>query len=901
MIAAMVGWPLVLVKELIDNALDACESAKNYIAPEITITLEPDAITVEDNGPGLRPEIIDSSLDYTVRVSDKKHYVSPTRGQLGNALKCVWAATFVATATGLVEVTACGLKHRITVKADQIAQTPEISHEHSVLVKNGTSVRVFWPEIASLEVDGENEDFYQNEDEEDEETSQTQTVEQALPKLIADLSAFNPHASFKLVCLDKTFEYPASDPAWSKWKASQPTSAHWHRNQDFAALIAAEIKEGNHKTIRDFIGDFDGLSGTQRRKEVLDVAKISDIHLSDLVLDGGVDPHKAGRLLKAMQETSRPVNPKRLGLLGKEHLTSVLIKKGVEPNSIKYSKSLGMDSDGLPFVIEAAFGRKEERRRDLVIGLNNSVVFKVPSDHLADTLSNACDVQPYDPVVLAVHIACPRLTFTDHGKGAIVINGSLAKALEKGLTKVTRDFIKIKRRAERNERGMSDRDIRHWHAQNKKDKQHRIKDAAYEVMPEAYRRASADGTLPANARQVMYQARPLILEKTEDEIWEKDSYFTQTLLPEYQDEHPVETASWDVVYDARGHFVEPHVRAKHGIGTLEVRSYVKSFDNGVEDVSTPLDDLYPTHGPKNRYKFALFLEKEGFDPLLARTKIAEQYDLAIFSSKGQSTTATRELVDKLSQAGVTILVAHDFDVSGFSIVYNLGHSNHRYHFDCDPNVIDLGLRLCDVQEMNLESEVFNWSSRREKDPGENLSNNGATDEEREFLVEEGSKHSKGYWSGRRVELNAMTSDQFIAWLERKFKDYGVEKVIPDTDVLADAWQRANQISRIQKAIDEINLEPEEVAVPKNLEKQIRKLQKQDATLSWDKALVQIAGQNNGARRVKMRVAFDEEKILKQVHGGDNEKICTDSDVGTECGGVRAKLHNQRLRGLSKIV
>src|SRR6266704_2484982 len=141
-------WPLVLVKELIDNSLDACESAD--IAPEITITLEPDAVTVEDNGPGLRPEIIESSLDYSIRVSDKKNYVSPTRGQLGNALKCVWAAAFVANGTGLVEVTACGLKHRITVKADQIKQAPDIKDEPTPLVKNGTSVRVFWPEVAKL-------------------------------------------------------------------------------------------------------------------------------------------------------------------------------------------------------------------------------------------------------------------------------------------------------------------------------------------------------------------------------------------------------------------------------------------------------------------------------------------------------------------------------------------------------------------------------------------------------------------------------------------------------------------------------------------------------------------------------------------------------------------------------
>ena len=59
-------WPLVLAKELIDNGLDACESTD--VVPEIVVTLEPDALTVRNNGPGLTPEIVDHSLDYHVRI-----------------------------------------------------------------------------------------------------------------------------------------------------------------------------------------------------------------------------------------------------------------------------------------------------------------------------------------------------------------------------------------------------------------------------------------------------------------------------------------------------------------------------------------------------------------------------------------------------------------------------------------------------------------------------------------------------------------------------------------------------------------------------------------------------------------------------------------------------------------
>ena len=64
-------WALALLKELIDNGLDACETAG--IAPEIVVEEDPVACTlsVQDNGPGLPVTTLHGSLDYLVRVSDK--------------------------------------------------------------------------------------------------------------------------------------------------------------------------------------------------------------------------------------------------------------------------------------------------------------------------------------------------------------------------------------------------------------------------------------------------------------------------------------------------------------------------------------------------------------------------------------------------------------------------------------------------------------------------------------------------------------------------------------------------------------------------------------------------------------------------------------------------------------
>ena len=66
------NWGEVLIKELVDNALDAAESEDTI--PAIDVTLTPRGFTVADNGPGMSQALIERSLDYDIRVSDKMYY-----------------------------------------------------------------------------------------------------------------------------------------------------------------------------------------------------------------------------------------------------------------------------------------------------------------------------------------------------------------------------------------------------------------------------------------------------------------------------------------------------------------------------------------------------------------------------------------------------------------------------------------------------------------------------------------------------------------------------------------------------------------------------------------------------------------------------------------------------------
>ena len=405
---------------------------------------------------------------------------------------------------------------------------------------------------------------------------------------------------------------------------------------------------------------------------------------------------------------------------------------------------------------------------------------------------------------------------------------NLRSAIQKSVKKVTRDHTKAKRRAHKENR-LSQQDLDHL---SDGSSRYFIKWAAYDVMEEAYLKASANNTLPANARQIMYAARPLVLKQTNGACWKNSSYFTQHLLPDYMEEHRQRVADWDVVYDARGHFVEPHTEKSVALGTLDVRKYLRDWQTEVSDdhgVDLGGHSGVPTCGPAHRYEYALFIEKEGFDALLKASKIAQRYDLAIMSTKGMSNTSARQLVEAVSDAEVTVLIARDLDVAGFSIAETLQSDTRRYQFHSTPHVINLGLRLEDAEAMSLGSEAVTYKNRT--DPRVRLRECGATEEECQFLVS-----GRGYpgFRGKRIELNAMASDQFIEWLEGALERVGVTKVVPNAEVLAAAYRRAVTRLRIQRLIE--NADETTFDIPDDLVETVQAKVEETSEEAWDDAV-----------------------------------------------------------------
>src|SRR4051794_28166046 len=142
-------WPQVAAKELVDNALDACEEAG--VAPRVEVEVDRGTIRVADNGLGIADDVVRDVLDFSVRVSSREAYVGPTRGAQGNALKTVLAMPFALDGgAGRVTIESRGIRHEITFGINRIAQEPRAEHRRSPsLVKTETVVTVEWPDSSS--------------------------------------------------------------------------------------------------------------------------------------------------------------------------------------------------------------------------------------------------------------------------------------------------------------------------------------------------------------------------------------------------------------------------------------------------------------------------------------------------------------------------------------------------------------------------------------------------------------------------------------------------------------------------------------------------------------------------------------------------------------------------------
>ena len=144
--------------------------------------------------------------------------------------------------------------------------------------------------------------------------------------------------------------------------------------------------------------------------------------------------------------------------------------------------------------------------------------------------SRPADIEPLDNRAAVVHVICAATQFVDKGKVALVVPPAVADAAAKALDGATKTLRREaeQRRKDARKAERAEQRARDEAARAQRQNQWTIKDAVFEVLPQA---KAAAGHVVA-ARTLYYKVRPLIQEFTDKEL--DYAYFSQTLLPEYE-------------------------------------------------------------------------------------------------------------------------------------------------------------------------------------------------------------------------------------------------------------------------------------------------------------------------------------------------------------------------------
>ena len=238
---------------------------------------------------------------------------------------------------GRLVITSHGMRHEIVCRADPISQRAmvEDNTKKNGKMQPGTEVRIQWRE----QLDDDDADVIWPFD----NLRSTEDMDDPAPlwpgtyHTFLDLARgyvfFNPHLTLTLDWFGKTvLDAKATNPAWEKWKPNRPTSPHWYEQRHLERLIGAYIthdrEHDSDRTVAAFLAEFDGLTGSGKRKCVLEDTGLARVKLSALATQDNLKSDEITHLLDSMQRHTRPPKAPRLGIIGEDHFATRLKEMG---------------------------------------------------------------------------------------------------------------------------------------------------------------------------------------------------------------------------------------------------------------------------------------------------------------------------------------------------------------------------------------------------------------------------------------------------------------------------------------------------------------------------------------------------------------------------------------------
>jgi len=493
------------------------------------------------------------------------------------------------------------------------------------------------------------------------------------------------------------------------------SSPWWYDGPQFQELLYAS----GSTPVRQLIANLDGCTGATAG-EIVAAARLNRTVCRKVTRD------QATELLEVARTYARSVKADRLGAAG----------ANVFPNAA-YAQASGVAEFGsvkplaeVPFVVETwaeeACAVLEGRDTSLLVCVNRTPVTgsiyatrdKRDIDAfgcgLSHTIAQASIGAHFD---ITINIISPYIPITSDGK-----EPDLRPFLDV-IRDVTQKAVRKARRPTAGGRTSQ-------------------KDIVLDNLDEAIAAVSGDGQFRFGERQVLYVVRKIV----QDEIGATLTTANfKSIITDFEAEH----REIPMMYrEPRGSIYHPHRQETITLGTLMVEEYER---------------------PIWTFNKLVYIEKEGFVEALKAVRWPERHDCSLISSKGFTTRAVRDLVDKLAEHDepVTVFCVHDADAYG-TMIYQTFQEATKARGARKIQIVNLGLEPWEAIAMGLEVENVEKTDKRKP----------VADYVRD---RKDGAHWEEWLQTHRVELNAMTTPQFIEWLDGKMAAY--DKLIPPADIL----------------------------------------------------------------------------------------------------------------------
>jgi len=269
------------------------------------------------------------------------------------------------------------------------------------------------------------------------------------------------------------------------------------------------------------------------------------------------------------------------------------------------------------------------------------------------------------------------------------------------------------------------------------------KDLVIANLDAAIDKASGGGRYRYSPRQVYYAIREIVRDASGIPL---DWGNFQGILTDYEADLGSDLPG--IARDPRGTLLHPHTGESLPLGTIYVEGYQQ---------------------PEWVFNKVLYSEKEGFFETLRAEQWPERHDCALLTGKGFASRAARDVLDIMGDGDEELLFfcIHDADGPGTLI-----HEKLQEATKARPRrrvkIVNLGIEPWEGLDMGLQTEVVS-----RKDGGRVPVAAYVPPKWAEWL------------QTSRIELNAMTTPQFLTWLDTKMADHGQGKLVPPINVLAD--------------------------------------------------------------------------------------------------------------------